>query len=78
MIKVSNLTKKYDSRVVLNHLNHEFPEKGITIIYGPSGSGKTTFLNCLAGLISFSGSIKVDHQNIETLNDNSLSQLSKY
>ena len=40
MIKLSNVTKKYDSRIVLNNINYEFPEKGISVIYGPSGSGK--------------------------------------
>lgn len=75
MIKLSNVTKKYDSRIVLNNINYEFPEKGISVIYGPSGSGKTTLLNCIAGLISFAGSIQVNHRNIENLNDNDLSQL---
>ena len=75
MIKISNLVKKYDTRVVLNNINYEFPQRGITVIYGPSGSGKTTLLNCVAGLISFSGSIQVNHQNIENLNDNDLSHL---
>ena len=75
MIKLSNVTKRYDSRIVLNNINYEFPEKGISVIYGPSGSGKTTLLNCIAGLIGFSGSIQVNHRNIENLNDNDLSQL---
>lgn len=75
MIKLSNVTKRYDSRIVLNNINYEFPEKGISVIYGPSGSGKTTLLNCIAGLISFIGSIQVNHRNIENLNDNDLSQL---
>ena len=75
MIKITNLTKKYDTRTVLKSLTHQFPEKGISIIYGPSGSGKTTLLNCIAGLTSFYGSIQVNHQNIETLNDNDLSRL---
>ena len=75
MIKISNLTKNYGDRVVLKCLNHQFLEKGICVIYGPSGSGKTTLLNCLAGLTSFYGSIQVNRQNIETLNDDDLSQL---
>ena len=75
MIKLTNLTKKYDTRTVLNNINYEFPSRGISVIYGPSGSGKTTLLNCIAGLINYSGSIQVNHQNIENLNDNDLSQL---
>ena len=75
MIKIEKLNKKYDTRVVLKNINHQFQNTGISVIYGPSGSGKTTLLNCIAGLIHFDGSIQVDKQNIETLGDNDLSQL---
>ena len=75
MIKLTNVTKSYDGRSVLKCLSYEFKEKGITAIYGPSGSGKTTLLNCIAGLTSFYGSIQVNRQNIETLNDKDLSRL---
>ena len=75
MIKINNVTKRYDSRVVLKNIIHEFPRNGISVIYGPSGSGKTTLLNCIAGLISFNGSIEVDNNNIESLNDDDLSRL---
>ena len=75
MIKITNVTKSYGTRAVLKCLTHQFPEKGISVIYGPSGSGKTTLLNCIAGLTKFYGSIQVNHQNLENLNDNDLSQL---
>ena len=75
MIKLTNVTKSYGPRAVLKCITHQFPEKGISVIYGPSGSGKTTLLNCIAGLISFYGSIQVNRQSIETLNDNDLSRL---
>ena len=54
MIKLINLTKKFDTRTVLNNISYEFPSRGISVIYGPSGSGKTTLLNCIAGLINYS------------------------
>ena len=75
MIKITNLVKKYQSRLVLKCLNYTFPRKGLCIIYGPSGSGKTTLLNSIAGLIPFEGSIEIDHQRIESLSDNELSRL---
>ena len=75
MIKLTNIVKKYDNRIVLKNINHEFPLKGISVIYGPSGSGKTTLLNCIAGLINFTGSIQVNHRSIENLNDYDLSAL---
>ena len=75
MIRINNLSKSYDSRKVLKNISFDFKNKGIYVIYGPSGSGKTTLLNCIAGLTEFSGSIQVNRQNVETLNDDDLSHL---
>ena len=75
MIKLTNVRKAFQTRLALNNINYEFPRNGLCIIYGQSGSGKTTLLNCLSGLISFEGSIEIDHQRIETLNDEELSNL---
>ena len=75
MIKITNVRKTYQNRIALTNINYEFPRNGMCIIYGASGSGKTTLLNCIAGLISFEGSIEIDHQTIETLNDDELSNL---
>ena len=75
MIKITNLRKAFQNRLVLNNINYEFPRNGLYIIFGESGSGKTTLLNCISGLISFDGSIEIEHQNIETLNDEELSNL---
>ena len=75
MIKVTNLTKRFKEREVLKSLNYQFPKTGLCIIYGQSGSGKTTFLNCLAGLLSFEGSISFGHISLENLSDNELSRL---
>lgn len=75
MIKLINVRKAFQNRVALNNINYEFPRNGLCIIYGQSGSGKTTLLNCLSGLISFEGSIEIEHQRIESLNDEELSNL---
>lgn len=75
MIKITNLRKAFQNRLVLKDINFEFPRSGLYIIFGESGSGKTTMLNCISGLISFEGSIEIEHQNIETLNDEELSDL---
>ena len=75
MIKITNLFKNFNTRSVLKGINYVFPYRGLCIIYGASGSGKTTLLNCIAGLISFNGSIEFNNQRLELLNDNELSQL---
>ena len=70
MIKLTNVRKSFQDRLVLKNINYEFPRNGLCVIYGQSGCGKTTLLNCLSGLIPFEGSIEIDHQRIESLNDN--------
>ena len=75
MIKLTNVCKQYQNRVVLKNINHQFPRSGLCVIYGASGSGKTTLLNCISGLIKYEGSVEFDHQRIETLTDNDLSRL---
>ena len=71
MIKIVNLTKRYKDRVVLKNISHQFPKKGLCIIYGPSGCGKTTLLNCIAGLLSFEGSVQLDHKRLESMSESS-------
>ena len=75
MIKLTNVTKRFQNRTALDSINYQFPRYGLCVIYGASGSGKTTLLNCISGLIPFEGSVEIDHQNIELLSDNELSNL---
>ena len=47
MLKVSNLTKSFDSLEVLKGISCEINKGDVISIIGPSGSGKSTFLRCL-------------------------------
>lgn len=47
---VRNLSKSYQGRTVLDHLNLELHSGETYCLMGPSGSGKTTFLRILLGL----------------------------
>ena len=49
-IEISNLTKSYQEKVVLNHLNLTLTDEQPICLMSPSGSGKTTFLRLLLGL----------------------------
>lgn len=49
-MKISNLTKKFGSKIIFDNFNFEFLENKITYIVGESGSGKTTLLRIIAGL----------------------------
>lgn len=51
MIRVENLTKEFDGRVVLDNITTSFENGVVNMIIGKSGSGKTVFLKCLIGLM---------------------------
>ena len=50
MIQVTNISKKYGDKAVLEHFSYSFLEQGVVAVTGPSGIGKTTLLNLLLGL----------------------------
>lgn len=52
MIKVCNLVKKFDDKVVLNDISFEVKEGETLAIVGFSGSGKSTVLKIICGLLT--------------------------
>lgn len=64
-IKVSNLSKKYRNRQVLEKLNFEINGPSIIGFLGHNGAGKTSFLNILSGLVAPSeGTIEIDGKQV--------------
>ena len=49
-MKINNLTKSFDKKLVFDNFSVEIPENKVTLVEGESGSGKTTFLRILSGL----------------------------
>ena len=65
MITLTNLSKKFDSQLVINNLNLKIKESEIVGLLGPNGAGKTTTLRMIAGVIPPSkGTVNIDGQNI--------------
>lgn len=50
-IRLINIVKQFDNKLVLNHCNITFKENKIHCLMGPSGVGKTTLINILMRLI---------------------------
>ncbi len=65
MIDCRQVTKRYDSGLVLNSVDLQVPEGQTVALIGPSGCGKSTLLRCLNGLESIdSGVIRVNQTEI--------------
>lgn len=65
MIEITNLTKVYDSRPVIDDITIKIEGNQIVGLLGQNGSGKTTLLKIIAGLIQdYKGSVKVDGLDI--------------
>lgn len=78
MIRINNVTKKYDDTVILEHCNYTFPQKGIVCLVGASGGGKTTLLNLIAGFdTDYEGEILVGGTSISQFKADTLCQYRK-
>lgn len=61
MIKISNLYKSYDDKVIFDDFSLTLDDKKVNCILGESGIGKSTLLNILASLERYdSGNIEGD------------------
>lgn len=69
MIKLNNIRKIRQGRIVLNDINFSFDDKQHYVIFGESGSGKTTLLNIIAGYE------KSDSETSKIINGNNLEYL---
>lgn len=61
MIKISNLYKRYDNKVIFKDFSLTLDDEKINCILGESGIGKSTLLNILAGIENYEeGNIEGD------------------
>lgn len=66
MIKIRNLTKRFDDHVIFDSFDAEIPSQMITVIKGESGCGKSTLLNIIGKLDQeYTGEVYVDNKNLK-------------
>ncbi|WP_245157116.1 ABC transporter ATP-binding protein [Anaerovorax sp. IOR16] len=64
LIKIENLSKRYQKKQVLSNINLTLEPGHIVGLLGPNGSGKTTLIKILTGIIKeYNGSVTI-HGNV--------------
>ncbi len=65
MIRVSNLTKKFNTTTVINQVSFQVNRGEILGFLGPNGAGKTTTMRILTGLLApTSGSVHINEHDV--------------
>ena len=75
MIKVKNLSKKYNDKTVVDNVSVNIKKGKITSFIGPNGAGKSTLLSAVSRLIKHDvGEIMIDKKEINSWKSNELSK----
>lgn len=65
MIKLSQVSKKFDTQEVINKISLEIKEGEIIGLLGPNGAGKTTTIRMIAGVLPpTKGKVFINNKNI--------------
>ena len=65
MIEATNLTKKFDDILAVDHINAVIREGSVFGLIGTNGAGKSTFLRMAAGVLKpDEGSIRIDGMDV--------------
>ena len=59
MLEVINLSKKYGKNLAVDQVGFTVPDGRVGILLGPNGAGKSTVIKSIAGLLRYSGSIRI-------------------
>ncbi len=66
IVKVSNVTKRFNDKLVLDNISFEIKEGEIFGLIGPNGAGKSTLINIMTTLVeATNGSVEIGGYNIK-------------
>lgn len=66
MLKVENLTKKYNKVDAVKNVSFTVEPGNIAVLAGPNGAGKSTTIKCITGLLRYEGKIEVCNKENKT------------
>lgn len=77
-VKIKNLSKRFESHVVLDDISLDVHRAENLIVFGQSGTGKSVLLKCIIGLLKpDNGEIFIKDKNVLDLNINELNKVRK-
>lgn len=59
MLEIKGLTKKYRNVLAADEVTFTVPDGQVGILLGPNGAGKSTVIKSVAGLLKYSGEVRV-------------------
>lgn len=78
MIEIRNLSKRFDSNIVLNEVNFQVSDASLVVVLGPSGTGKSVLLKCMLGLLPVDGGeVLFDGKSIQSATESEVYDIRK-
>ena len=78
VVEIKNLSKSFDSHVVLQNVSLAVEEGENMVVFGQSGTGKSVLLKCIVRLMEpDSGEVYIDGKNILEMNIKQLNEIRK-
>jgi iron complex transport system ATP-binding protein len=78
LLAASGLGVRRGERPLLTDISFGFSEGQVVAVLGPNGAGKSTLLKVLAGLLPFSGTLRLDGQQAEQIDRQERARLLAY
>jgi phospholipid/cholesterol/gamma-HCH transport system ATP-binding protein len=78
VVEILNLSKAFDSHIVLDNVSLNVEEGENMVVFGQSGTGKSVLLKCIVGLLEpDSGDVYIDGIDVLKLNMKELNKVRK-
>lgn len=75
MLSVQNVDVFVKQKEIIHQASFQVPAGAVIGLVGPNGAGKTTIMKTILGLTKFSGSIRIDNQEVTENNHQALQQV---